>query len=63
MKTHFERERAGYQAFTPDADPDELNPYHGRSGWLVKTFSADWMRGWCDAEKDYKKKPPAPVPR
>ncbi len=43
--------RKGREAFDPQTDPHDINPYVERS------FSCnfdDWMDGWAEAAKDYE---------
>ena len=54
MTTHNERQRLGYNAFTPDRGPNELNPYHGRPGFIAAMFSCDWLNGWNEALDEFQ---------
>ena len=45
------RRREGREAFDPQTDPYDINPY--TEGSLSGSYD-DWMQGWISAAKDYE---------
>jgi hypothetical protein len=45
-KTPSGRRRAGRNAFDPNFEPEELNPYHNTTQWGADIYSRDWLDGW-----------------
>ena len=48
--TPSKRRREGRRAFHPGEDPHMLNPYLNTKLFGAKTYSAEWMDGWIQAE-------------
>lgn len=55
MSSPSRRRRMGREAFMPDADPNDLNPWYGRFGWLAESYENDFNEGWQEAKADYEK--------
>lgn len=54
-KTLSGRRKAGREAFDPNTNPMEVQPY--RIGtWAYDMWFEDWLKGWKEAEKEYKDK-------
>jgi hypothetical protein len=52
-KTPSGRRRAGRNAFDPNFEPEELNPYHNTTQWGADIYSRDWLDGWNEAKGAY----------
>lgn len=51
--TPSKRRRQGRMAFSPDMDPEEVNPYLKKKAWGWQMHAAYWNDGWLEAESAY----------
>jgi hypothetical protein len=54
MTTPSQRRRQGREAFQPDSDPLDFQPYK-KGEFAYAHYLGDWLEGWHEAEVEYKK--------
>ena len=52
-ETPSARRRKGREAFVPDCDPMDVQPYTLRS-WIYIYHLKDWLEGWKEAKETYE---------
>lgn len=54
IQTPSHRRRNGRNAFYPDGNPTDHNPYLNSKAWGADMRAKDWLEGWHEAEAAYE---------
>ena len=53
-ETPSNRRRKGRNAFDPNTDPMDIQPYN-KNSWWYESYLKDWLDGWSEAKEVYEK--------